>query len=183
MTDALGTNPVPGSENSFPERFDRRSLGSSVGLEVTLRRRLTRRLGGFLSYTLSRSERYLGRSRVASSFDRTHVLNAAIAADFGKGYKVGTRLVLYSGYPITALAPSFIYDLRETGRLPPFFRFDWRAEKRWRVSRGYLSLVLEVSNSMLAKETLQQQCGSNGVCQPVTIGPVTIPSLGLEGGF
>ena len=183
MTDALGTNPVPGSENSFPERFDRRSLGSSVGLEVTLRRRLTRSLGGFLSYTLSRSERYLGRSRVASSFDRTHVLNAAIAADFGKGYKVGTRLVLYSGYPITALAPSFIYDLRETGRLPPFFRFDWRAEKRWRVSRGYLSLVLEVQNSMLAKETLQQQCGSNGVCQPVTIGPVTIPSIGLEGGF
>ena len=183
MTDALGTNPVPGSENSFPERFDRRSLGSSVGLEVTLRRRLTRRLGGFLSYTLSRSERYLGRSRVASSFDRTHVLNAAIAADFGKGYKVGTRLVLYSGYPITALAPSFIYDLRETGRLPPFFRFDWRAEKRWRVSRGYLSLVLEVSNSMLAKETLQQQCSGRGVCQPVTIGPVTIPSIGVEGGF
>ncbi|APR85256.1 TonB family protein / TonB-dependent receptor [Minicystis rosea] len=183
MTDALGTSPVPGSGDNFPDRFDRRSLGSSIGLEVTVRRRLTKTLGGFVSYTLSRSERYLDRSRIASSFDRTHVLNAAISGDFGKGYRVGTRIVFYSGYPITLAAPPS-FDLRQTGRLQPFFRFDWRAEKRWRVSRGWISLVLEMQNSMLAKETLQQQCGFGGTdCQPVRIGPVTIPSIGLEGGF
>ena len=46
----------------------------------------------------------------------------------------------------------------------------------------WVSLVLEMENSMLAKETLQQSCG-NGTCKPVQIGPVTIPSIGLEGGF
>ncbi|MFT3767092.1 MAG: TonB family protein [Minicystis sp.] len=184
MTDALGTNPIPSNGDSFPDRFDRRTLGSSIGLEVTVRRRLTRSLGGFIAYTLSRSERYLGRSRAASSFDRTHVFNAALAYDFGKGYKAGTRLVFYSGYPLGDVAPSFIYDLRQTGRTPPFFRFDWRAEKQWRVGRGRISLVLEMQNAMLAKETLQQDCSTSGKpCQPVQIGPVTIPSIGLEGGF
>jgi TonB family protein len=172
MTDALGSNPVPQNGDTFPDRFDRRTLGSSIGLELTLRRRLTKRLGGFISYTLSRSDRAYGRSRFPSSFDRTHVFNAAIAADFGKGYKAGTRLLFYSGYPITTGSLETI--VRQTGREPPFFRFDWRAEKKWRVSRGWVSLVLEVANSMLAKETLQQG---------VKIGPVTIPSIGLEGGF
>ena len=36
--------------------------------------------------------------------------------------------------------------------------------------------------AMLARETLDEQCVS-GACKPVRIGPVTIPSLGLEGGF
>jgi hypothetical protein len=176
MTDALGTNPVPGNGRGFPASFDQRSLGSSIGLEILVRRRLTRSLGGFLAYTLSRSDRELGRRSAPSSFDRTHVFNAALGYDFGKGYKAGTRLMFYTGYP----APTAVAG--ETTRLPPFFRFDWRAEKRWRVGRGWVSLVLEMENSMLAKETLQQQCG-NGTCLPVQIGPVTIPSIGLEGGF
>jgi hypothetical protein len=182
MTDALGTNPPPGSGSDFPSTFDARSLGSSLGLELTLRRRLTRRLGGFISYTLSRSERYVGRSTIASAFDRTHVFNAATSFDFGRGYKAGTRLMFYTGYPITSAVGD---QVRETGRLPPFFRFDARAEKRWPIGkRGWISLVLEVANAMLAKETLQEQCvPGTGQCTPVTIGPVTIPSIGLEGGF
>lgn len=183
LSDALGTSAVPEDGGSFPVRFDRRAIGSSIGLELTVRRRLTKRLGGFVSYTLSRSERSIGgSSRVASSFDRTHVLNVALTQDFGKGYKTGARLVFYSGFPISTLAPTFLYQIVQTGRIRPFFRFDWRAEKRWRVGRGWLSLVLEMQNSMLAKETLQEQCGRAG-CEPVRIGPVTIPSIGLEGGF
>jgi TonB family protein len=174
MTDALGTNPVPKNGDSFPARFDQRANGSAIGLELTVRRRLTRRLGGFITYTLSRSERTTGRQTLASSFDRTHVFNAALAYNFGRGYQAGTRLFFYTGYPITVGELGSAGGVRDTGRLPPFFRFDWRAEKRWRVGRGWLSLVLEMANSMLAKETLQQG---------VQIGPITIPSIGLEGGF
>lgn len=183
MTDALGTNAPPsGREDGFPSTFDARSLGSSTGLELTLRRRLTRRLGGFLSYTLSRSERHVGRSTIASAFDRTHVANAAMSCDFGKGYKAGTRLTFYTGFPITSAVGDRV---EQTGRVPPFFRFDARAEKRWPIGkRAWLSLVLEIANAMLAKETLQEQCVPGTMrCNPVTIGPVTIPSLGLEGGF
>jgi hypothetical protein len=77
-------------------------------------------------------------------------------------------------------------------RLPPFFRLDVRLEKRWRVLRsGYLSFVLEGMNVTLSKEAIDVQCrpdgsllsGKNDTCTPNYIGPVTIPSIGLEGGI
>jgi TonB family protein len=179
MTDALGTSSIPTNGNSFPATFDNRVDGSSIGLEALLRRRLTRRLGGLISYTLSRSERILPTGVVPSSFDRTHVLNVAGSYDFGRGFRGGTRVVFYTGFPINPAVPA-------AGRVPSFGRFDFRVEKRWSVAagRGWLSLVLEAQNAFGAKETLQEQCISlNAPCQAVQIGPVTIPSIGLEGGL
>jgi hypothetical protein len=116
--------------------------------------------------------------KVASSFDRTHVLNVAGSYDFGRGFRAATRIVFYTGYPVDPLASD--------ARIPPFGRFDARAEKRWSVAsgRGWLSLVLEAQNAFGAKETIQEQCVSVTTrCQSVRIGPLTIPSIGLEGGF
>jgi TonB family protein len=179
MTDALGTAPVPTRGDNFPSNFDSRVDGSSIGLEILLKRRLTRRLGGLISYTLSRSERFLPHGHVASAFDRTHVLNVAGTYDFGRGFKGGTRIVFYTGYPIDATNPAL-------GRIPPFGRFDARIEKRWSIvsGRAWISLVLEAQNAFGAKETLQEQCVSlNKPCASLQIGPVTIPSIGLDGGF
>jgi hypothetical protein len=179
MTDTLGTSPVPTGVQDLPSTFDSRVDGSSTGLEILLRRRLTRRLGGLISYTLSRSERFLPHGHVASTFDRTHVLNVAGTYDFGKGFKGGTRVVFYTGYPVDPTNPAL-------GRIPAFGRFDFRFEKRWSIAsgRGWLSLVLEAENAFGAKETLQEQCVSlTAPCKSVRIGPVTIPSIGLEGGF
>jgi hypothetical protein len=143
-----------------------------------LRRRLTRRLGGLISYTLSRSERIVPRVGVVpSAFDRTHVLNVAGSYDLGYGIKVGTRMVLYTGFPINNLNPA-------EGRVPAFFRFDARAEKRWSIvhGRGWVSLVLEGENVFGAKETIQETPVTGGYAA-TRIGPVSIPSIGLEGGF
>ncbi|HEY6080335.1 MAG TPA: hypothetical protein VIW29_16085, partial [Polyangiaceae bacterium] len=61
-----------------------RTMGKAYGLELFFKRKLTKRLGGFFAYTLSRSTRsYEGRSYVAT-FDRTHVLNVALAYDLGR---------------------------------------------------------------------------------------------------
>jgi hypothetical protein len=181
MNDALGTSPVPTGESSFSDRFDARAMGSSIGVELLAKRRLTKRLGGFVSYTLSRSERHVGRSTVASAFDRAHVLNVAGSYDLGRGFRAGTRIVFYSGTPVSSVDAEG--RLVQAGRLPPFGRFDFRVEKRWTVAkRTFVALVLEVQNAMLAKETLQEQCVS-GSCKPTQIGPITIPSLGLEAGF
>lgn len=44
--------------------------------------------------------------------------------------------------------------------------------------------MLEGLNTFGAKETVQEQCLSlTSSCQSTQIGPVSIPSLGLEGGF
>src|SRR5262249_36996947 len=120
MTDALGT---ANQGFNFSGSFTGRSLGHSLGLEVTLRRRLTRKIGGFLSYTLSRSTRSFGRSTQPSNFDRTHVINAALSNDFGRGYRAGTRILFYTGGP-SNIQP----DPDAVRRLPPFFRFDVRLE-------------------------------------------------------
>jgi hypothetical protein len=93
-------------------------------------------------------------------------------------WRAGTRVTFYTGLPKASGDPT-----DTATRLNPFFRLDLRLEKRWTVGRtSWLSLVLEVQNATLSKETINGQCGSS-TCDPQVIGPVTIPSLGLEGGF
>ncbi len=76
-----------------------RTLGASYGLELYVKKKLTSRVGGFLSYTLSRSTRAVGDQSFVASFDRTHVANAALAFDVGKGVRAGARVVFYTGLP------------------------------------------------------------------------------------
>jgi hypothetical protein len=74
--------------------------------------------------------------------------------------------------------------------LPPFYRFDVRLEKRWRAfGNGYLAFVAEGLNVTLTKEAISVQCQNDGTlfplkydtCDPQYIGPVTVPSVGVEG--
>ncbi len=158
------------------ERLRQRSLGSAVGLELFLRRRMTGRLGGFLSYTLSRSTRSIGRERFPATFDRTHVANAALAYQLGRGWQAGARGVFYTGVPKVLDAVGTLTTLRSEhpARTAPFFRLDLRLEKRWTLgAQRHLSFVAEVMNATLSKEQFGDE----------TIGPLTIPSVGLEAGF
>jgi hypothetical protein len=155
-----------------------RTNGASYGLELFLKRRLTSRIGGFFSYTLSRSERYLNERKFVASFDRTHVVNAALAYNLGRNWRAGTRVTFYTGLP-KAPDPT---DPSST-RLPAFFRVDLRLEKRWQLGpRAHLSFIAEWMNATLSKEAIATTCTLQG-CETRTIGPITIPSLGIEGGF
>jgi len=143
-----------------------------------LKRRLTSRLGGFFSYTLSRSVRTLGNQQFVATFDRTHVANAALAYNLGRNWRAGTRAMFYTGLP---KAPDPTDP--SSNRLPPFYRVDLRLEKRWQLSpRRWLSFIAEWMNATLSKEAVSTTCTLQG-CQTQTIGPITIPSLGIEGGF
>ncbi len=160
------------------QAFETRADGTSYGLELFLKRRLTSRIGGFLSYTLSRSTRTADGKSFIASFDRTHVVNAAVAFDMGRNWRAGTRVTFYTGLP---KAP----DPTDPGatRLAPFFRLDLRLEKRWQINRRWwISFVAEWMNATLSKESIGTSCTLQG-CQETKIGPVTVPSLGVEGGF
>jgi TonB family protein len=172
MTDGL-SSPGQGPPDSGAEQ---RSQGSAVGLELYVHRSLTQRVGGFLSYTLSRSMRSLGRERFPNAFDRTHVLNAALAYDLGRKWRAGGRIVFYTGSPELPEDGGLVPVARESDppRADPFFRLDLRLEKRWSLGEtSWLSFVAEVMNTTLSKENFGDQ----------DIGPITIPSLGLEAGF
>ena len=68
-------------------------------------------------------------------------------------------------------------------RLSPFFRADLRLEKRWVIGEsGFVAVVLDVVNATLSREETITDC-AHGPCKVTTIGPVTLPSLGVEGGF
>ena len=80
-------------------------------------------------------------------------------------------------------------------RTPPFQRVDVRLEKRWNVgTRGYVAFVVEALNATLSREVTGYRCSHTyavaGTTPPTTptcterlVGPVSIPSVGLEGGF
>jgi len=173
MSDTLGVRQ-PNDENDFAGQ---RSLGSAIGAELYVHRKLTRRVGGFLSYTLSRSTRSVGREHFPSGFDRTHVANAAVAFNLGRNWRAGTRLVFYTGVPSQPRSNNgLIPPVRGASppRDPIFYRVDLRFEKRWVYSPTlWLSFVAEIMNATLHKEVLLGE----------TIGPITIPSLGFEAGF
>src|SRR5262249_24252238 len=133
------------------------------GVELLLRRPLSKRLSGWLSYTLSRSTREThfvtadGATAIAtvpSEFDRTHVLNAIVAYDLGYRWRAGARFVFYTGAPFSALLGNVPVPPYNAYRDPPFFRLDLRLEKRWPLGRyGSIAFVFEGQNVTLSKES------------------------------
>jgi len=170
MSDTLGVRPPGDDINQVP-----RSQGNAKGVEVYLRRSLSSRLGGFIAYTFSRSTRSIDGFKFPAAFDRSHVLHSALSFDMGRGWRSGARFSIYSGPPILdSSAASALFRPSDPERDPVFFRLDFRVEKKWRfLETTWISLVLEMVNATLNTETI------NGN----EIGPVSIPSFGLEGGF
>lgn len=171
MTDTAGLAPPGDDRNQAP-----RSQGTSHGIEVYMRRNLTSSLGGFLSYTLSESTRTVSGITIPFAFDRTHVFHTALSYDLGRGWRAGGRFTFYSGIPSqdTRSGVSELERLSNPPREPSYYRVDVRFEKKWTFSETtWLSLVLEALNATLHKEYIRGQ----------EIGPVTIPSFGVEGGF
>lgn len=165
-----GAGPPPEQRESGFAVLERRSLGVSRGLELFLHRKLTRRFGGFVSYTLGQSIRSVARATFPATFDRRHVFNAVASIDLGRRWRAGGRFVFYTGIPsqegdrLTADPP----------REPSFYRLDLRLEKRWRLgSSGSISFVAEMLNTTLNKEYVGGEA----------IGPVSIPSIGAEAFF
>jgi hypothetical protein len=119
----------------------------------------------------------VGAEHFLSAFDRTHVANLAVAYDLGRLWRAGTRFTLYTGTPVIATGGGGLVPPPRSlapERDPLFYRIDLRLEKRWNLGKSaWLSFVAEVLNTTLHKEVLHGQ----------TIGPVTIPSIGLEGAF
>jgi TonB family protein len=160
---------------------DFRTGGHAYGLELMVRRSLSRKLGGFLSYTLSHSRRFARRISGPATTDRTHVLNLAASYDLGKDWRLGGRVLFYSGIPAQV---AYLEAARHPPRTPPFWRLDFKLEKRWYVQRPnrWWGFNIEMLNATLNKEQLSGSCNAYE-CSYEEIGPVTIPAIAFEGAF
>ncbi len=190
-TDLLST--ATQTEALENEEIDLRSLGHTYGAELMIRRPATKRVGGFVAYTLSRSTRSFQRFRGDSSFDRRHVLNTALSLDLGRSWRAGARFVFYTGIPVEVRQSEWVstqgggYSRQlppQLLRTRPYYRIDWRLQKRWRLGRegGFWAFTAEVLNTTLNKEEVTPDC-PDGRCEAERIGPVTIPAVGVEASF
>jgi len=179
MTDLISVIQLENAANQ--SATDIRATGHAYGAELMIRRSLARNVGGFVSYTLSRSVRSTGKLEGPATTDRTHVLNVALSGNLGRNWRLGGRWLFYSGIPAN------VVDIRAAQappRTPPFWRLDVKLQKRWYIKSpdAWWGVALEVLNTTLNKEVLSGDC-IGSACTFQSIGPVTVPSIGAEGAF
>ena len=130
----------------------------SYGFEMLLKREITEKLYGWLSYTFSiaRQRNKGDKHDVPTVFDQTHNLNAVLSWKPGGGWELGGRLRLTSGRPDTPVVGA-TYDAdngwyepvngpRRSVRIPFYQQLDIRAEKMWLFKTWSFGVYLDVQN-------------------------------------
>jgi TonB family protein len=137
------------------------NTGSGViyGAETLVRYTPDDRFFGWLAYTLSRSTRRdaPGMPLRLTPFDETHVLTVLGSYILGRGWQLGARFRLTSGYMYTpeqygfydenvgTYIPVQAYPLNQS-RLPTFHSLDIRIDKTWTLPWGSIGAFLDCWN-------------------------------------
>ncbi len=159
------TTVIDMDQQEFIDRLTRPQLGRSYGLEILLRRAAKTGLFGWVSYTLSRSERLRAGDWVPYDFDRTHLVNVVAGLPLRRNWDVGLRLQYQSGKPSTTTAG---YN---TARTDGYLRFDLRVDKRVVWKTWLLDFYVDVTNVAL----LPEEVSAGSVIRYV------LPTVGLRG--
>jgi TonB family protein len=165
----------------------------SMGFEVMIKREISERAFGWLSYTYSKARQRFrtGSTTFPTAFDQPHVLNAVASWKPGRGYELGARFQLAVGRPDTPVigsnynADTGSYDAvdgeRRSIRTPTFRQLDVRAEKVWLYNTWSIGLYLDVINATNTKnaEAIEYDYRYRSSA-PVTSFPI-LPTLGVRG--
>lgn len=167
--------------------------GRAYGLEVFLRRRLEHGLFGWISYTLSRSERVKANGNVSLfNYDQTHVFNLAISWKINDHWRLGARFQFASGSPTANLIGSgYDADNREyvpitsadmLARNPISNQLDVRADYTFRWWRLKMNAFLDVINIYNAQNGDLGWTYRYDYTQRVPGGGIPIlPTIGIRG--
>jgi TonB family protein len=182
------------------------------GLELMLRRAQGGRIFGWLSYSLSRSERRSPRKPdsgirgdwdpdrwFVSGYDQTHHLQLVSSYVLGRNWQVGARVQYVTGNPDTPrLGHSgqeyeFNADTGEyvallgdyqSERMGPFFQIDARVDKRWVFRRWVLTTYLDVQNlNYFFYNSPEMYAYSYDDTERKAIGGIVLPALGVRVDF
>ncbi len=184
---------TPNGEAPF---YVTQGVGRIYGAELSMRVRPPkggRQYFGYLSYTLSRSERKDGPGEPwrLFDFDQTHILTAAFVYNFKRNWEIGGTFRIVSGNPNTPVIDSVYDALNDVyipidGRVnslrnPLFHRLDIRVQKKWVFDRWALALFLDIRNAY-------NQQNQEGIIynydfsqQTPLLGLPIIPALGVRG--
>lgn len=163
--------------------------GESYGLEIFLKRDLTKRLSGFLSYTHAYANATArDGSRFAPQGDVRHLANAILLYRIGGGWSAGARLHFRTG----KVAVNTILDLihgqvtRLQYRLPPFFRMDAHLSYTFRTSFGRMTASAGLQNATFSREATNRDCrapDSEVECVVDYQPYIVLPNIGLRADF
>ncbi|RMH42509.1 MAG: TonB family protein [Deltaproteobacteria bacterium] len=178
-----------------PLRSVNTGRGFTYGLELLVRRNITRNAYGWLSYTLSFTK---ARSDDDDDFDYTfadqrHNLNAVYSYTTDGGWELGARYRLSSGTPTTPIVgATFDADTGSyrpvrgefrSAREPTFHQLDVRAEKTWLYDTWSFGVYLDVLNVLNIENVEATQYDYRyRDSAPITSVPF-VPTLGIRGRF
>ncbi|MBN1946976.1 MAG: TonB-dependent receptor [Bradymonadales bacterium] len=189
--------------NAFVERdgelvnevFNNNGEGRVYGAELLVRHQMANNFFGWLSYTLSFSQRRDAPDQEyrTFAFDQTHILALIGSYDLGRGWSVGGRFRWVTGLPDTPVVGS-VYDADSDRYVPvygelnsirngAFHQLDLRVDKRFTFERWVLDLYLDVQN--VYNQGNQEGTAYNydySRSAPLTGLPI-IPSFGVRGSF
>ncbi|MEJ7598810.1 MAG: TonB-dependent receptor, partial [Kofleriaceae bacterium] len=190
FSNTITTNP----DGTFTStNFLNEGRRDSYGLEMMIKRQISERAFGWLSYTFSRSHQrnHPDDRTIPTGFDQPHVINAVASWKPGKGFEVGARLQVSSGRPDTPVIGS-TYDAdngnynavrgpARSTRTPTFRQIDVRVEKSWLYDTWSLGVYLDVINvaNFENVEAFEYDYRFREKA-PVTSFPI-LPTLGVRG--
>lgn len=184
--------PTPNGEAPF---YVTGGVGRIYGAEFSmhLRPATGRQYFGYLSYTLSRSERKDGPNQPwrLFDFDQTHILTAAFVYNFPRNWEIGATVRLVSGNPYTPVIGS-IYDALNdvyipidgrvnTLRNPLYNSLNLRIQKKWIFSGWRLAVFLDVRNAYNRKNQEGIVYNYDYSQKTPLLGLPIIPALGIRG--
>jgi len=185
------------SDDASPLRaraLDASGSGRNVGLSALVRQELLEGFQGWITYTLSRSERLdrLGAAWRLSDFDQTHVLTAVLAYEIPlAGLEVSVRFRYATGAPRTVVLGA-VYDAaldryqpafgaHNGTRLPDFVQLDARLGRRFEIGPMRLDVSLEVLNVWNQTNAEEIVYGPDFSTRGLVAGFPVLPVLGIRG--
>lgn len=175
--------------------FTNDGQGRVYGAQMLVRLELWRNLFGWISYTLSRSERldHPDQQSHLFQYDQTHILTMVASYKLPWGFQTGLRFRYVTGNPYTAVTSAF-YDANTDqyqpirgslfgDRLPAFVQLDARIDKEFVFNRWKLALYLDLQNVTNAQNTEAVTYNFNFTKQNSITGLPILPVFGVRGEF
>lgn len=187
------------SRQANPEglvEFNNFGKGRIFGTELMLRYASDDHFFGWLSYTLSRSERTWlpGQPSTLFELDQTHILTALGSYQLGRGWEIGARFRYVTGNLYTPCSGTLFSSTQasylcvpaaiNSRRLPPFHQLDIRIDKRFQFKSFALGVYLDLINAYNRKNPdFIEYKYDFSQSRPQTASFPIVPSLGVRGEF
>jgi len=149
-------NPSPPVADSLTQD----EIGRAYGGQVLLRQELLHGFFGWITYSLTRSERrdHPDTAWRLFDFDQTQALGVVASYQLGHGWDVGARFRYTTGFPRTPVIPqpgvfdnpnnqyAPVFGAYNTIRIPSFYQLDARLERSFVYKRVKLNVFVDVQN-------------------------------------